>query len=424
MVEDFSAAEFVVRRLGNCQHPSPIERALFVDDSEGVSVHCLRSQIQERAAADALRFFEIAGPRERIYFDPPNTTCAIVTCGGLCPGINDVVRAVTMQLGRAYGVKKILGLRYGYRGLVESYGLEPIELTGEVVNTIHRDGGTFLRSSRGKQSPSDMVDFLRKRAIAVLFVIGGDGTMAGAGVIYDEIAAQGLDIGVVGIPKTIDNDIAIIQKTFGFETAVAEGVRAINGGHTEAVEFPDGVTIVRLMGRDAGFIAATATIASGDVNFCLVPEVPFALDGTGGLYNQLQKRLEERGHALIVVAEGAGKELREGSGYDDVGLFLKDRIREEFARRHVPVTLKYIDPSYMIRSVPATADDSVFCAQLGHHAVHAAMSGRTSMLVGYYNDHFVHIPFRMIRGRRKSLDPAGKLWSAVLQSTGQPAKMA
>lgn len=421
MLDEFAAADFQIERLGECRHESPLRTEHFTSDDEGVATTCLRSEMLSPDGRPRVpHFFEQAGPREMLYLSPADTNCAIVTCGGLCPGLNDVIRGITLELEKGYGVKEILGIRYGYRGLVEENGHEPLRLTSEGVSEIHRRGGTVLKSSRGQQDLGKMVEFLVKHDVHALFVIGGDGTMRGARALCAEIKRRELEIGVVGIPKTIDNDIAIIHKTFGFETAVAEAVRAITGGHIEAHDAYRGVAVIRLMGRDAGFIAAAASVASGDVNFCLVPEVPFSLDGEKGLFARLQKRVERRGHAVIVAAEGAGKDLREEHGYEDIGLLLKDRIKEELSRREFPVSIKYIDPSYIIRSVPATADDSVFCTHLAHHAVHAAMAGRTDMLVGYYNDRFVHLPLKMVTTGTKQLDPEDRLWRLVLASTGQP----
>ncbi len=411
-----------IRTFAPATYPSPIPDSVFVPDGEGVPVETLRSRI-ESAAPDAPRYFELAGPRDALYFDPAELTCGIVTCGGLCPGLNDVIRGLTIQLEKTYGVRRILGFRYGYQGLDPAFGHEPIELTAERVSQIHTRGGSFLRSSRGRRDATVMVDELARREVRALFTIGGDGTMLGAHRIATEILRRGLEIAVIGVPKTIDNDIAVIQKSFGFESAVAEAVSAIECGHTEARGYPNGIAVIRLMGRESGFIAAAATVASGDVNFCLVPEVPFDLDGPRGLLAQLERRLEARDHAVIVVAEGAGHGLRDRQTSGDVALTIREEIRRHFEGRGTEISMKYIDPSYLIRSVPATADDSVFCAQLSRHAVHAAMSGRTDLIVGYYADRFVHIPLAMVAGRRKKLDPAGSLWTAVLETTGQPSQL-
>ena len=417
-----SARDLAIDRVGEATIPSPLDTA-FADGAQD------RLAVPERASLESamesgapLPFFECAGPRRLLAFDPAETRVAIVTCGGLCPGLNDVIRGLTLIAKSVYGVRDVLGIRYGYRGLAEGLSIDPMPLDAELVSEIHRRGGTILDSSRGRQDVGTMVDRLVQMDVDVLFTIGGEGTQQGALEISREIERRGLRIAVVGVPKTIDNDIPFIRKSFGFETAVAEAVRAITGGHIEAHDFPNGVAIIRLMGRESGFIAASASIASGDVNCCLVPEVPFSLDGRNGVVSVVERRLRSRGHAVIVVAEGAGRDQRVAAGYDDVGPYLRDRIRESLAERGFDVSLKYIDPSYLIRSVPAVADDSVFCARLAADAVHAAMAGRTAMVVGFRSDAFVHVPMRILHGRR-TMDPDGALWRSVLEATGQPKDM-
>jgi 6-phosphofructokinase 1 len=372
---------------------------------------------------------ELAGPRERIFFDPATIACGIVTCGGLCPGINDVIRAVVLSLNHHYGIGKVYGFRYGYEGLVKSHGHTPLDLTLEAVSHIGELGGTILASSRGPQDPARMVDTLEELGIGILFAIGGDGTLKGAAAIAGEAARRGKAISVIGIPKTIDNDISFVQTTFGFETAVSEAQRAIYAAHTEATGACNGVGLVKLMGRDSGFIAAYSALVDSQVNFCLVPEVPFTL---AGLLASLKERLQQRGHAVIAVAEGAGQELlqaaegRDASGnvkLGDIGTFLRDAIKEHFAQSGQELNLKYIDPSYIIRSQPANPHDSVLCLLLGHNAVHAGMAGRTNMVVGFWNHQFTHVPIVLATSARKKIDPEGRLWSSVLASTGQPRQM-
>jgi 6-phosphofructokinase 1 len=301
---------------------------------------------------------------------------------------------------------------------------------------VHNFGGTMLGTSRGKHAPKVMVDTLQARGIDLLFAIGGDGTMRGAHAIAEEVERRGAKISVVGVPKTIDNDIAFVDKTFGFETAVAMARVAIDAAHTESLSVMNGIGLVKLMGRDAGFIAAHATMASHDVNVCLVPEVPFRLDGPTGLMSHLEQRLAERRHAVIVVAEGCGAQLvadaesaapRDASGNLrfasdelDIGSHVKHAIVDHFARRQIPITLKYIDPSYMLRGVPAGAMDAVFCAELARHAVHAAMAGKTDMMVGRLHRVFTHVPLPLALSAKKRIDPDGELWLAVTESTGQP----
>jgi len=424
------AVDFSISRHGECRIDSPMSGVRFVRDEERV--------LYPSTLADWKRLhtpgadppsMEAAGPRQRIFFNSWEVTCGIVTCGGLCPGINDVIRAMVLSLHHHYGVRRIHGFRFGYEGLVERCGHEPIALTPESVNRIHEMGGSMLGSSRGPQDPKAMVDRLERLGIGILFAIGGDGTLRGAHAISEEATARGLALSVIGVPKTIDNDVSFVQRTFGFETAVSEARRATYAANTEAESARNGIGLVKLMGRDSGFIAAYAVLVDGQVNFCLVPEVPFSLER---FLTELSHRIARRGHAVVVVAEGAGQDLmqrceeRDASGnvrHGDIGVFLRDAITTHFKDAGVPVTLKYIDPSYAIRSVPVTAHDSAFCLLLGHNAVHAGMSGRTDMLVGYWNHRFTHVPIPAAVSSRKKIDPEGSLWSSVLASTGQPRDM-
>jgi len=421
MTEDFR-----IETVGQCTFHSPLDSAVFITDSEGVLVDATLSGCER--CQDEPAFLEKAGPREKIFFNPENSRAALVTCGGLCPGLNDVVRAIVMVLWYRYGVKEILGLRYGYEGLIASFNHEPLVLNPELVEDIHKDGGTILGTSRGPQDPALMVDFLSERKIDMLFTIGGDGTQRGALAITREIENRGLAISVIGIPKTIDNDISFTERTFGFETAVAMSQIPITGAHMEAKGVRNGIGIVKLMGRQSGFIAAYAALASSDVNLVLIPEIHFSLEK---VFVYLEERIIRKRHAVIVVAEGAGQEHVPAEGTDasgnkklgDIGLFLKSAITEYFSRREIPGTVRYIDPSYIIRSAPATPEDSVFCFQLAENAVHAAMSGRTGMVVGIWNGHFVHIPTQLSVKDRKKIDKSGLLWQSVLDNTGQPREL-
>jgi 6-phosphofructokinase 1 len=422
--------DFTIARLGDCRIPSPITGIRFVSDDERVLYPSTLNDLKDlRELESECATMECGGPRERLFFDPSPLACGIVTCGGLCPGLNDVIRAIVLSLHHHYGVRKIYGFRFGFEGLVEGAGREPLPLTPAVVSRIHRTGGSILGSSRGPQDPAAMVAGLRRLGIDVLFAIGGDGTLRGAHAISREAARRGEKISVVGVPKTIDNDVSFVQKTFGFETAVTEARRATYAANAEAEGACNGIGLVKLMGRDSGFIAAYSVLVDGQVNFCLVPEVPFTLEG---FLAALRHRLERRGHAVIVVAEGAGQDLmprreeRDASGnvkHADIGVFLRDAIIRHFKASGTPISLKYIDPSYAIRSAPTTAHDSAFCLLLGHNAVHAAMSGRTDMVVGFWNHQFTHVPIELAVSARKRIDSQGTLWSSVIASTGQPANL-
>lgn len=430
--------ELVVKTLGACRIDSPMmpllearKRSYYnVDENDRVLFDDTASALTGRGVTpDQIPGFEPAGPRRKIYFDPSKTRAGIVTCGGLCPGFNDVIRALVMELHFLYGVKKIQGFCSGYQGFIAKYKRPVLDLTPQSVSQINEHGGTILGSSRGQQDPVEMVDCLERMGINVLFVIGGDGTLRGAHAIADEVASRGGKIAVVGIPKTIDNDINFIDQSFGFQTAFSEAAQVIRAAHVEAKAAPDGVGLVKVMGRHSGFIACYASLAHNDANFVLIPEVPIALDGPNGFLNVLVRRVRASGHAVVVVAEGAGQDLMsatnqtDASGnvrFGDIGLFLKHKICEAFAGAGLEQNLKYFDPSYSIRSVKANAFDSVYCLRLAHNAVHAAMAGKTDVVVSRWHGRFVLLPIPLAVRDRHSVDPNGDLWLSVLESTGQP----
>jgi 6-phosphofructokinase 1 len=427
--------DFTIQDLGERTLPSPVNVSYFTPDSKRVLYNIYLEHYKDFTTLEGVPLsFEVAGPREKIFFDPVQTKAAIVTCGGLCPGINDVIRAIIMELFYRYGVRNAVGIKYGFQGLIPKYGHQVMDLTPDIVKDIHTSGGSILSSSRGMQETVEMVNTLKRMNIDILFCIGGDGTMRCARFIADEIAKRNLNISIIGIPKTIDNDLTLIQKTFGFDTAISEAVKVIQCAHVEAKGAPMGIGVVKIMGRLSGHIAAGAALAQGDVNFVLIPEVPFDMDGERGFLNALEKRLHKSGHCLILVAEGAGQDIirkdhdvmeKDASGNIkllDVGSFLKMYIEEYFKKKGMEINLKYIDPSYTIRSVPANASDSIYCGALGQYAVHAGMAGKTSMLVGLIKDEYVHLPFRTVSSGSK-VNPEGNIWMRVLETTGQPPSM-
>ncbi|MCD6255981.1 MAG: ATP-dependent 6-phosphofructokinase [Deltaproteobacteria bacterium] len=432
MIEEI---ETKISTLGPMKVDSPIlskRGNVFVRDDERVLINITQSYVNERFHKNkALLSFEMAGPRRKIYFDPSKLKCGIVTCGGLCPGTNDVIRALVLELHYVYGVRHIYGFRYGLQGFIPKYGYELMELTPEKVASIHELGGTILGTSRGPQDISEIVDTLDRLNIGILFMIGGDGTLRAASKICDEIKRRTLKCSVIAIPKTIDNDIFLVEKTFGFDTAVEKATEAIRAAHTEATCAYNGISLVKFMGRFSGFIAAYATLALRDVNFTLIPEVDFDLEGERGFLAALKERLERRKHAVIVVAEGAGQKFfkdqdlgKDESGnprLGDIGKFLMERIKDYFSRLHIPITLKYIDPSYIIRSLPANASDHIYCGFLAQNAVHAGMAGKTDMLISAWRGHYVHIPIKAAVLKRKYIDPQSPLWFSVLETTGQPS---
>jgi len=433
--------DFTIKNLGARTVPSPlIDIYQFQDTSFGRDEdRMIFNPLMVNNDTSCLKTdqsFELAGPRKSIYFEPLKVRSAIVTCGGLCPGINDVIRSIVMESYYRYGVRSIIGIRYGYSGLDPERGYDPMELTPDLVEDIHLEGGTILGSSRGGTEDMDiLVNTLDRLRINILYTIGGDGTLRGAHKIAGIARDRGMDLAVVGVPKTIDNDISFVQRTFGFETAYSKAVDSIYTAHIESKGAPNGIGLVKLMGRHSGFIAAHTCLAMNDANFILVPEVPFDLHGDNGFLVHLKNRMLKRHHAVICVAEGAGQDLLEkdrasqkhdASGnvkLEDIGIFLKNEINRYFDTEGIEINLKYIDPSYIIRSAPPVPNDSIFCAQLGQFAVHAGMAGKTDMVIGLWNNVYTHVPIELAVSKRKVIDPASRFWHSVVDATGQPLSM-
>ena len=433
-----SSKDLHIEQLGKSAIDSPCPTRLdnpslcelrYVDDQEGL---LFNPTVSAKTTASNNPLVQLSGPRAKIYFNAPDVRAAIVTCGGLCPGINDVIRGIVMTLFYQYGVTQVSGIRYGYQGFLSKYGHAAMKLTPDSVSRIHTVGGSVLATSRGFEDLSGVVRYLREHRINQLYVIGGDGTMRGAMDIADEAAKAKHELSVVGVPKTVDNDIEYIDESFGFVTAFSEAARSISSAHAEAKCAPNGIGLVKLMGRHSGFIACHAALAMNDVNYVLIPEVPFQLAGKKGFLNLLLHRMKQKGHAVIVVAEGAGQEYlnidetqTDASGnvrLKDIGLFLKEKIARFFVEHDEHVNVKYIDPSYMIRSVPAAPIDSVYCLRLATDAVHAAMAGKTKVVVAKRANQYVYLPMALLSKGRKRVDPEGALWFSVLDATGQPSR--
>ncbi|KAL5228537.1 hypothetical protein ABZP36_016802 [Zizania latifolia] len=374
--------------------------------------------------------FRRAGPRQRVYFESEDVKACIVTCGGLCPGLNTVIRELVCGLSHMYNVSDIFGIQNGYKGF---YSSNYLPMTPKSVNDVHKRGGTVLGTSRGGHDTKKIVDNIQDRGINQVYIIGGDGTQKGAYEIYKEIRRRGLKVAVAGIPKTIDNDIAIIDKSFGFDSAVEEAQRAIDAAHVEASSAENGIGLVKLMGRYSGFIAMYATLASRDVDCCLIPESPFYLEGEGGLFEYIERRLKENNHMVIVVAEGAGQDLIaksiaaadqiDASGNKlllDVGLWLTHKIKDYCKNKKMEMTIKYIDPTYMIRAIPSNASDNVYCTLLAHSAIHGAMAGY-SFTVGMVNGRHAYIPFHRVTSTRNKVKITDRMWARLLSSTNQPS---
>ncbi|MDT4762640.1 ATP-dependent 6-phosphofructokinase [Sphaerochaeta sp. PS] len=434
--------DFSIPNLGEAKIFSPIMmsstrndgQADYVSDDDHI-LYSIDTDIDEKGHPVPRHdeTVELAGPREKIYYNPAHTHAAIITCGGICPGMNNVIRAVVRCFWYRYGVRRISGVQFGYQGLLENSPWPLIPLDPDIVDEIQEKGGTILGSARGGgKKVEEIVDTLEKLNINILVTIGGDGTLRGALEISEEIKRRGLKISIIGIPKTIDNDLSFIQSSFGMDTAVQLAVPVVRSAHVEAKNSINGIGLVKVMGRNSGFIAANTSLAQSDVNFCLIPENPFDLDGPQGFLANLRRRMLERGHAVVLVSEGAGQDLAPSTGetdasgnvrFHDIGVFLKEKILAYFEKEGIECNVKYIDPSYIIRSAPADSFDSIYCARLGAHAVHAAMAGKTQLIIGLMNNRFVHLPIGVAIGARNYVDLEGALWRDVLENTRQPFSM-
>jgi 6-phosphofructokinase 1 len=428
---DSPLAAFVAHRRSNEHYVDEDDRVLFHDT---VSLqHGLGGPDGGHCPPDRLPSLEPGGPRRRLFFAPGSTKVAVVTCGGLCPGLNDVIRGLVMELAKHYGVPGAVGYRHGFAGMVPGSGHQPVRLTPESVHDINQQGGTVLGSSRGAQDPDLLVDRLVSDRIDILFVIGGDGSMRGAAGLARRLRQRSVPTAVIGIPKTMDNDIPFIGQSFGFVTSFSVAAKSISAAMIEAHSAVGGVGLVKLMGRHAGFIACYAALANHEADFVLIPEVPFRLEGPGGLLTALHQRVTDTGHAVVVVAEGAGQDVlppddtTDASGnvrLGDIGAHLRHEISRHFTEQGSTLTLKYLDPGYAIRSVRADPHDAVYCVRLAQAAVHAGMAGRTDMVVGRRHNRFVHVPISLVVSATNRVAPDGDLWLSVLESTAQPVSMA
>lgn len=365
----------------------------------------------------------------------------VAQSGGPSPVINASLQGVIEGCLHHPGtIGRIFAGRHGIEGVLQE---ELIDLSaidpGEIALLRHTPAAGAVGTCRYKlkdersEDYERIIEVFKAHDVGYFFYIGGNDSMDTAQKVSRLAAERGLDLAVTGVPKTIDNDIDFVYKTFGFDTAVGRAREVLDGAHAEAVGAPNGIGLVKLMGRDSGFIAAYATLASLEVNFCLIPEVPFDLNGPGAFLQLLEARLKQREHAVVVVAEGAGQDLmqagdrgKDASGnvrHEDIGEFLKERIQEYFAETSIPINLKYFDPSYIVRSIPANASDCIFCDNLARNAVHAGMAGKTDMLIGLWHGVYVHVPIALAIRERKRIRPQGSLWSHVLEVTGQPMSM-
>jgi len=392
---------------------------------------------QDTPPTEHLQFLR-AGPRKSLYWDPKKTKAAIVNCGGLCPGLNSVIRELVMSLDM-YGCKDIYGIVGGYKGVMEPE--KWLKLTPKYVEEMHVKGGSFLVSDRGNPPHLDMAKMYQKHGINQVYIIGGDGTAKGAMQTYEQMLGprpgkgykgvdlmQAIDHGcsMCSIPKTIDNDIPVLDFTFGFHTAVAKAVEAIDTAYTEATCNANCMGLVKLMGRHAGFIAMYACIAARHVDLCLISEMDVDMEE---VKKYIAEKMKTQKYCTVVIAEGLGDTLIQGGGVDaggnktlaDVGPWFKKQIEAHMKATGAPFTCKYIDPSYIIRAAPPDAFDSVYCSNLAQSAVHGCFAGYTGFCVGKYANHYAMLPIDEITSRKsRTVNVRGRWFSRLMFTTKQP----
>jgi len=391
------------------------------DNNEGVLVDILVP------ADNEVTVYPRAGPRSSLFFRPSHVNAGIVTCGGLCPGLNSVIRDVTKSCFELYGVQSVIGFHGGFSGIFSM----PFErLTLESTQGIQNLGGTILSSARGGFDADRILNKLEDLRISQLFIVGGDGSMRGARELVVAITKRPWPVAIIGIPKTIDNDIGLIDHSFGFQTAVEETLRAVRAAKVEAACSINGVGVVQCMGRHAGYIAAQVTLASAEVDLCIIPEVPIAIDGSLDVLEHVIRVVEKKGHAVVVVAEGAGENLLGKSEEFDasgnrrlrpIGPWIKEAIAERLTMRGLGRQVRLIDPSYMVRSVAAYSVDSILCTLLSLAAVHAAMDGYTGVCVALVNGRSVMVPLDLIvEASPRKVDVCSRTYERIVSLTSQP----
>lgn len=360
---------------------------------------------------------------EKIWWDPADVRAAIVTCGGLCPGLNSIIREVTMCLWHQYGVRHITGIQFGYNGLSNPELYAPKHLGPKAVREIHMKGGSVLKAGRGGLEAERICDNLEKMGVNMLFVVGGDGTQAAGNLLYEEARRRNLQLSIVGVPKSIDNDILFFDKTFGFDTAVSAACNVIRNGWVEATSCEKGVGIVKLMGRDAGFVCMDAALSSTIVDLCLIPEVSVKMED---IMDHIDETLQRKNFMVIAVAEGAGQEhvatgKVDATGhtiYGDIGTHLRDSVNKHL--KPSGGRCFYIDPSYIIRSVPIDPNDHVYCSRLARDAVHSAMRGYTGVVVGPIHNVICMIPMQLIASGKRHVPTKSSNWQACVQVCNMP----
>ncbi len=298
------------------------------------------------------------------------TKIGVLTSGGDSPGMNAAIRSVVRTA--IYNGIEVFGIMHGYTGMVED---DIIKMDSRSVANIIQRGGTILKTSRCKEfmEPEGRKKAflnLEKRGINGLVIIGGDGSFRGAQIFSSEF-----NIPCIGLPGTIDKDIAGTDFTIGFDTAVNTAVEAIDKIRDTA-EAHDRLFLIEVMGRDAGYIAIHSGIASGAENV-LIPERKTDVDEIVKSLKEKEKR--KKLVNLIIVAEGD-----EFGGANDLSVYLKDKIPT--------LEVRVCILGHIQRGGSPTCTDRVIASRMGFHAVECLIEGKHNVFVGIVNNKMHYIP--------------------------------
>ncbi len=344
---------------------------------------------------------------------------AILTGGGDAPGLNAVIRAAVKTAKIQYGAH-MLGIPDGYDGLVQHAEPWPLDVS-EVAGLLYRGGTILGTSNRGdpfsypvekdgkivkEDKSDDLIECLKELRIDALIVIGGDGSLAIANALFQK------GINVVGVPKTIDNDLKATEVTFGFDTAITTATEALDKLHTTA-ESHHRAMVMEVMGRDAGWIALECGIAGG-ADVILIPEIPFSWDS-------IMKKIENRSKrgskfSIIVVAEGAvpegGEQVIQASADETHGLVrfggIGHLVGEQIAK-NLKMETRVTVLGHIQRGGKPSTFDRLLSTRFGVEAVHMVVRGEFGQMVALRGGKIIGVPLEEAVGQQKLVDPEGQM---------------
>lgn len=505
--ELWPAVEKIGAGLPTITNPIPLEiRGSFREESDTIIVdarsryHCTSGGKNKCCLENIGLTFPEAGPRENLVYPMESRDGAtdslqvgVLVSGGIAPGINAVIKGIvdrhTLYSNHAkenddtsYDLE-IIGYRDGFSGLLSG---SHIKLNRKKVRDFANKGGSLLGTSRyhplldlddpGKRDSAvrDIISNLKD--IDILYVIGGDGSMRAAHMIWtraQRMHAEGeaSKLSVVAIPKTMDNDILWVWQSFGFMSAVEKAKQFVLQLHTEASSNPR-LGIMQLFGSDSGFVVTHAALASGVCDYVLIPEADFSMEVLCEFIKKKLKSRYKRGQdgkspfGMILMAETAIP--RDGINSPgckyiddpDVGLEKEEKIaiekfiadgrrvqgqtQDALRRGGIKIISRVVqkeirqmkpgqywekfrvftnEPRHLIRAIDPSVQDVIFGQRMGTLAVDNAMAGYTDFMISQWLTEYVLVPLKLVVLGRKRVPQKGIFWKSVLANTGQPHEM-